>query len=54
VTAPTPQRLVAVERAIHRLPEPANELFRVILHDNAADFLLGELHQPDKPETEFG
>lgn len=43
ITVPDGHRLDAIDRAVARLPPPADELFAVKRHDNAARALLTEL-----------
>jgi hypothetical protein len=48
VTVPTDDRLKVMTSAIARLPDPADELLSVALHEAAIDALVNELHAPDE------
>ena len=46
LTTPTAQRCTAITGLITGLPPPADQLFRVALHEAAADLLINTLTQP--------
>lgn len=47
VTVPRTRGLERVRRLLARLPDPAEELFSVVLHDEAARWLVGMVLTPD-------
>jgi len=46
VTVPDPKRASDVVRLIHQLPSQSQELFAVVLHEDAADHFVRKLSQP--------
>jgi hypothetical protein len=46
ITTPTAQRCTAITDLIAGLPPPADQLFRAVLHEAAADLLIHSLAQP--------